>query len=223
MTTLTISSDKKLTDFSKWQPATWEEYLSYRDAPLTDRIRLYFYQNRLLIEMGSEGINHSNISDLFTMLLAFWFTQKKPEQIFSTFGRCLLEKPTEKIACAPDIVLYLGENYPRWQSGERRYLDLDKWQVPNLVGEISDTTLASDLDEKKHLYSQLGIPEYWVVDVRGLRVIGFILTEGKYQETDQSLALEGLDIPLLEQTLTKLSEGSNGAAASWFAKEIGKS
>jgi Uma2 family endonuclease len=47
--------------------------------------------------------------------------------------------------------------------GESRFIDLDRWRVPDLVAEVSDTTLASDLDEKKQLYVALGIPEYWVV------------------------------------------------------------
>ncbi|MBR8826647.1 MAG: Uma2 family endonuclease [Gomphosphaeria aponina SAG 52.96 = DSM 107014] len=219
MTTLIslVSSATNLTP--KWQNATWEDYLNYRDAPITERVRLYFYQNRLLVEMGSEGINHSNISDLFTMLFAFWFAQK-PEVVFSSYGGCLLEKPTAKIACAPNIVLYLGENYPRWQPEERRYLNLEQWRIPDLVGEISDTTLASDLDEKKYLYAQLGIPEYWVVDVRAGRVIAFALQKGKYEEIDQSKAIEGLAIELLEQTLAQLSTGTNGSAAHWFAKAI---
>jgi Uma2 family endonuclease len=69
------------------------------------------------------------------------------------------EKPNTK-AGTPDLVLYWGEDYPRWQPGESRRIDLNQWRVPNLVGEISDTTLATDLDEKKQLYADLEIPEY---------------------------------------------------------------
>ncbi len=95
------------------------------------------------------------------------------------------------------------------------------WRVPNLVGEIADTTLATDLDEKKQLYADFGIPEYWVVDVRGQRVIAFQLQQnGKYKECTQSLTLEGLPISLLEQTLALLNEGTNGSAATWFAQQI---
>ncbi|ASC71213.1 hypothetical protein XM38_021650 [Halomicronema hongdechloris C2206] len=70
-------------------------------------------------------------------------------------------------------MLYVGENTPRWQDGDPRRIDLQTWRVPDLVGEISDTTLASDLDEQKHLYEALGIPEYWVIDVKGERVFAF--------------------------------------------------
>ncbi|MGB0562240.1 MAG: Uma2 family endonuclease [Spirulinaceae cyanobacterium] len=31
--------------------------------------------------------------------------------------------------------------------------------------EVADTTLAYDLDNKRQLYAQAGIPEYWVIDV----------------------------------------------------------
>lgn len=203
-----------------WKPATWEDYLTYRDNSNTERIRLFFHQGHLLvIDMGGEGINHATVSDLFTMLFFIWFSQK-PEQVFSSLGRCLMEKPNTK-AGAPDLVLYLGEDYPRWQPGEPRRIDLNQWRVPNLVGEISDTTLATDLDEKKQLYADFGIPEYWIVDVRGQRVFAFQLqSNGKYQECSQSLTLAGLPITLLEQTLAQLNEGTNGSAATWFSQQI---
>ena len=37
--------------------------------------------------------------------------------------------------------------------------------------EISDTTLAFDLGTKARLYARAGIPEYWVVDVTGQRIV----------------------------------------------------
>ena len=89
------------------------------------------------------------------------------------------------------------------------------------MGEISDTTLATDLDEKKQLYADLEIPEYWVVDVVGKRVLAFRLQEDKtYKQVAQSVALEGLPISLLGQTLQRLSQGTNISAASWFAGVI---
>ena len=203
-----------------WKSATWEDYLTYRDDPTIEKVRLFFHRGYLLvIDMGGEGINHATVSDLFTMLFFIWFSQK-PEQVFSSLGRCLMEKPTTK-AGAPDLVLYLGEDYPHWQPGEPRRIDLNQWRVPNLVGEISDTTLATDLDEKKQLYADFGIPEYWIVDVREQRVFAFQLqSNGKYQECSQSLTLAGLPISLLEQTLAQLNEGTNGSAATWFSQQI---
>ncbi len=205
--------------FPKWQPATWEEYLAYRDDPTPERMRLFFNQGYLFIEMGAEGINHSRFRELFTMLFAFWFSRRSG-QTFDVLGGCLLEKPSKR-AASPDLLLYLGEGSPQWQEGEPRRINLDDWRVPDLVGEVGDTTLATDLDEKKQIYAALAIPEYWVIDVRGLRVLAFRLQDdGRYQQCEYSVALEGLPIALLERTLEQLIEGTNGTAALWFAQQI---
>ena len=205
---------------SQCQTATWEDYLAYRDAQNDDNIGLFFNCDRLLvIDIGKEGINHASINNLFTVLFYIWCSQR-PEQILTMLGGCLLEKP-KKQAASPDLMIYLGSDYPTWQTGERRYINLEQWRVPNLVGEIADTTLTTDLDEKKHLYADLGIPEYWVVDVQGLRLFAFQLqSNGKYQECTTSVALSGLPIALLNQTLQRLNAETNGSAAIWFAQQI---
>lgn len=40
-----------------------------------------------------------------------------------------------------------------------------------LIVEVSDTTLATDLGRKAELYAAAGVPEYWVVDLNGARVV----------------------------------------------------
>lgn len=207
------------TTFPYWKPATWDDYLTWCDHPTLEKLRLFFNQGQLLIDMGSEGINHASVSDLFTMLFAFWFSQK-PEQTAASFGRCLIEKPKTQ-AATPDLVLYIGEEFPQWQPGEPRRIDLTQWRIPDLVGEVADTTLATDLDEKKQLYAALLIPEYWVINVQGKQVLAFRLQEdGKYQQINHSVALENLAIALLEQTLERLHEGTNISAALWFSQQI---
>jgi len=204
---------------SQFENATWDEYLTYRNYYPDEKIKLYFIENKLLIEMGTEGINHASINQLFTLLIGFWFSQQA-DQNYTLLGGCLLEKPQKKSG-APDLVLYLGEDYPQWQTGERRYLDLDKWRSPDLVGEISDTTLAIDLDEKKHLYADLGIAEYWVIDVQAKRVFAFALKRnGKYKSIKNSVTLKDLPISLLNETLNRLETESNGMVANWFLQQI---
>jgi Uma2 family endonuclease len=223
MTALTLKAEQPVSmpPLRQWINATWDEYVALRDAPIGERMRLAFDRGRLRIDMGGEGINHSGVSDLFTTFLFLWAIQH-PEENYSSLGRCLIEKP-ESQGSSPDLVLYVGVDYPKWQEGEPRRINLTKWRVPNLVGEISDTTLASDLDEKKHLYAALGIPEYWVIDVRGRQIFAFLLDEnGMYQDCTHSVALKGLAIVLLEQALQKLVEETNTSVAAWFAQEIAK-
>ncbi len=207
------------TPLGQWYQATWQDYVALRDTPTRERMKLAFNQGWLWVAMGGEGINHASVSDLFTMMLGFWAIQHS-DQRFSSLGRCLLEMPQTQ-ACAPDLVLYLGDDYPQWQPGEPRRIDLNKSRVPDLVGEISDTTLASDLDQQKHLYAALGIPEYWVVDVVGDRVFAFLLqANGEYESCTESRALAGLPIALLDSVLQQLRSETNTSAAAWFAQQI---
>ncbi|MEG3439755.1 Uma2 family endonuclease [Pannus brasiliensis CCIBt3594] len=214
-----LTASDRSTDFPRWRSATWEDYLRYRDDPKPERTRLFFTGKFLLVIMGGEGINHSKVNDLFIAILFYWFS-RFPDRSAESLGRCLLEKAPDR-AAAPDLVLYIGEDVPRWTDGEPRRIDLNRWRAPDLVGEISDTTLASDLDEKKQIYAAMGIPEYWVIDVRGLRVFAFRLQEeGTYRQCEGSSVLTGLPIALLERTLEQLSGGTNISAANWFNRQI---
>jgi len=203
----------------QWQQATWADYEALRDDANCDRCKLFFNNQHLWVEMGAEGINHARFGDLFAMILVFW-AAKFPDNKLSTFGGCQLEKKGRR-AIAPDIVLYVGEDAPNWKFGQSRFIDLDKWRSPNLVGEISDTTLAIDLDEKKRIYAELGIAEYWVIDVRAYRIFAFRLDEsGVYQQCEVSQVLPNLAIALLEQTMELLATKTNTEAAIWFSQQI---
>jgi Uma2 family endonuclease len=208
-----------LSEALRWQSATWGDYLSCRDNESLEIIRLFFNLNQIFIEMGQEGITHAKVSDLFIFLLVFWFS-RYPEIPAETFGRCLLEKAPQR-AAAPDLVLYVGDRIPNWQEGEPRRINLNQWRVPDLVGEISDTTLATDLEQKKQLYAALGIGEYWVIDSRGSQVLIFKLqSDGTYAESQKSFVLKGLTVNILSQALQKLHQTTNVSAASWLVQQI---
>lgn len=46
-------------------------------------------------------------------------------------------------------------------------------ELPRLVVEVSDTTLAMDLVYKKLAYAKFSVPEYWVLDLQGRRLFVF--------------------------------------------------
>jgi Uma2 family endonuclease len=219
MTAIIPTSPPVIIDRSS--SATWEDYLHRLEHPLSEieeLERVFFNCGVMWVEdMGNEGINHARFNKLFTMILAFWFA-KRGDVEFDLLGGCVLAKAPLQGA-APDESLYIGGNSPQYEPGEARRVNLNEWRVPDLAVEIADTTLANDLDEKKQLYLNLEIPEYWVVDVRGKRVLAFRLVDGKYQECIESIALAGLPIALLEQTLERVNN-VNGNAALWFADQI---
>lgn len=72
-----------------------------------------------------------------------------------------------------------------------------------LVVEVADTTLSTDLARKARLYAAAGVPEYWVVDLVGQRVVIQWRPEaGDYGERADvpfpaaltSATIEGLDL-----------------------------
>ncbi|ANV87831.1 Uma2 family endonuclease [Picosynechococcus sp. PCC 7117] len=205
-----------------WVPSQWEAYQQQRDLPTDDlnKQKLYFYQNSLLIEMGAEGINHASVNNLFTLLIGFWFAFNS-ENTGHLMGGCQLEKISKKIAAAPDLVLYLGKNHPVWKQGDRRYLNLDEWRVPDLVGEISDTTIFHDLDRKKEIYAALGIPEYWVIDIQAQRFFLLVLNgAGRYESVETSQVLKDLPKALLEEALERVASDGNAQVAQWFMGQL---
>jgi Uma2 family endonuclease len=206
-----------LKKVSSWPKATWAEYLQRLENPMGEQEKVFFNLDTIWIDMGNEGINHSRFNELFTLIFGFWFAQQSNIQ-FDLLGGAVMEKPQTQGA-APDKVLYLGGNSPQWQPGEPRRINLDHWRVPDLVAEISDTTLTTDLDGKKQLYLALGIPEYWVISVKAKQVFAFRLVDGLYQECEESVALAGLPIELLDRTLEQM-DSDNGNAALWFAAQL---
>ncbi|MFQ3612838.1 MAG: Uma2 family endonuclease [Cyanobacteriota bacterium] len=214
-----LSLGKNIPTLLQRYNATWQDYVAIRENPDLDWRKLSFHQGWLWVDMGKEGLNHAAFSDLMTAIFFVW-AFLHPEVTVQSYGRCLIEHP-DTHACTPDLVLYLGDDIPRWQPGEPRRIDLRRYRLPDLVGEIADTTLSLDLDEQKQLYASLGIPEYWVVDVRGLRVFAFGLTvAGHYQAIEQSQVLTGLPIELLEETLERMTCATNTAAANWLMQQL---
>jgi Uma2 family endonuclease len=199
--------------------ATWEDYLHRVENPQSELEleRVFFNCGVMWVEdMGNEGINHARFNKLLTMILYSWFVRLGDVK-FDLLGGCVIEQPPYQGAAA-DEVLYIGGEAPKYKGGSRR-VNLTEWRVPDLAVEIADTTLSSDLDEKKQLYLKLAIPEYWVVDVRGKRVLAFRLVDGKYQECVESVALLGLPIELLDRTLERMDD-DNGNVAMWFAAQL---
>jgi Uma2 family endonuclease len=218
---MTLSLDKSGQSFAIAQrhDATWQDYLVARDRTDFDWRKIAFYKTWLWVDMGKEEPEHARFSDLITAIFFVW-AFLYPDTAIESFGRCLIERP-ETQACAPDLVLYKGDNIPQWQPGQPRKIDLEQHRLPDLVGEIGDTTLSLDLDEQKQLYASLGISEYWVIDVKGARLFAFALREnGVYERIGTSQVLEGLSIELVEQTLERLSSETNTAAAHWFMQQL---
>jgi Putative restriction endonuclease len=158
MTIFLDRSSQSATIFQRYD-TTWQDYVNVRDSSEIDWCKIAFHKGWLWTDMGNIDPGQARFSDLLTAIFFVW-AFLHPDPVIESFGGCLIDQP-ETHACAPDLVLYKGENIPTWQPGEPRRIELPRHRLPDLAGEIADTTLSLDLDEHKQLYVSLGIPEYW--------------------------------------------------------------
>jgi len=121
--------------------------------------------------------------------------------------------------CQPDISYYvrdLAALAPRSSS----IVTLDASPAPNLVIEISSSTLNDDLGKKRLLYEKLGISEYWVVDVQEVKIIALeMLENGGSRQITESKLLDGLAIADLETALQLSREKSQSEVGAWLLQK----
>jgi hypothetical protein len=216
--TLSLEKPNLSTTSQHRHDATWQDYVAIRDGDINWQ-KIAFNQGWLWADMGTEGPNHASFSDLLTMIFGFW-AFLHPQMPLAILWALPDRAPRNPSLC-PRLGPVQRGQHSRWQPSEPRRISLDRHRLPDLVGEIADTSLSLDLDEQKQLYAQLGIAEYWVVDVKGLRLFGFGLTAtGVYEPIQVSQILTGLPISLVEQTLERLETETNTAAANWLMQQL---
>ena len=90
-------------------------------------------------------------------------------------------------AVAPDLMIAFGVDYDRLSRGKSYHM----WvagKPPDLVMEIgSDSTANRDLNEKRDIYAEIGVREYWLFDPPDGARYGFVLkglrlVDGEYVE-----------------------------------------
>src|SRR5579863_717819 len=138
---------------------TRDECAILEKASLVDLERYELIEGELLLKMGKSQ-PHMRAS----MLLIAWLR--------SVFGETF-------VAQEPSIDLRpednpMSEPEPDAIVLTRSFLDLSSQARPDelrLLAEVARTTLRFELTTKARLYARAGIPEYWVLDLEGRRLI----------------------------------------------------
>ncbi len=114
------------------------------------------------------------------------FAQSK---LFSLLSRFVDDKELGIIFSSPTAVILSDENAPQpdliFLSKEKMKLLDPEWGIlgaPDMLVEIvSPSSYKRDHLEKKRLYAQYGVAEYWIVDPSYHSIEIYILQEGTYQ------------------------------------------
>lgn len=143
--------------------------------------------------------NHQTIVGSFYRTLDGFVRQKKSGRVFLSPLDIIL---SQHRVVQPDLFFISNENKNIVQDRVRG--------VPDLAVEvISPGTWKRDRVEKKSLYEQVGVAEYWIVDPESHTIEVFALINGSYQlhgrgkdaETVQSKLLSGFGVSFNELQL----------------------
>jgi Uma2 family endonuclease len=204
----------------QWVSATWDEFVQILENPLYAESRCYYDKNQIKqmrIETMPVGSEHADDNTLIIFAISLYCTLKNIPARGLT--NCSYVK-TGVQGCQPDISYYIGEisaRAPRSSS----IVSLDESPVPNLVIEISSSTINDDLGKKRLLYEQLEITEYWVVDVQEVKIIALeMLENGGSRQITASKLLGGLAIADLEAALKLSREKSQSEVGVWLLQRF---
>lgn len=80
--------------------------------------------------------------------------------------------------------------------------------------------IADDQGEKRLMYEDMGIPEYWVLDVQNVQIIPFIIENGGSRRINESQVLPGLQISLLNEALRKTRQMDHSQVCAWLLSQF---
>jgi Uma2 family endonuclease len=214
---MTISLQTQTQVLNTWLPASWEEFVTLADAPVSAKLKGYYYNGRMRFEPMSTGSDHSNDHALIMFAITFFAAQQR---IPMTGKDGCSYRKSGSDEFQPDASYYIGEiaNVIPWGT---RVIDLNQYPLPNLVIEISDTTLADDLGAKRLQYEDLGIPEYWIVNVQAMQILAFaIAPDQSSRRLRESQVLPGLRLEVLEQALERSRQENQSTTTAWLMEQF---
>ncbi|MCL1471702.1 Uma2 family endonuclease [Argonema antarcticum] len=201
-----------------WVTATWEEYIQIIEDSAYQKAKYYYHNGQLRIEMTPLGSEHSLDHTIIIFAVNLFGTIKK----IPLNGRdsCTYRK-TGVQECQPDVSYYIGENAQIIPWGTS-IINLDNYPPPDLVIQVANTSLADDQGAKRLLYEDLGVKEYWILDVQNIRIIAFAIESGGSRRITESQVLPNLKMSVLEEALRRTRTTDQSQVGAWLLSEFQK-
>lgn len=212
---MSLLQTKPLLD--AWISAPWQEFVNIADAPDSSKLKSYYYNGKMRFEPMSTGSDHSK--DHMTIIMSVGLFASLQGIPINGHNDCSFRKKgyTE---FQPEASYYVGANADVIPWGTR-IIDLDQYPLPDLVIEISDTSLADDLGAKRLQYEDLGISEYWIVNVQTMQIFAFAHGhDGSIRRIRESVVLTGLKLEILEQALQRSRQANQSATTAWLMEQF---
>ncbi|MFB2922478.1 Uma2 family endonuclease [Aerosakkonema funiforme] len=200
-----------------WVVASWDEFIHISENPAYQKAKCYYYNGQMRIETTPVSPDHASNHVLILFAIILYCTIKAIA--VNGLDNCSYRKTGVKEA-QPDISYYIGERSQLAPTGSA-VVNLDNVPSPDLAIEIADTSLADDIGQKRLLYEDLEVAEYWVVDVQNAQIIAFaIISNNGSRRITQSEILPGLPISLLEEALRRSRDENQAQVGAWLLAQF---
>ena len=207
-------------NLNTWVKAFWEEFIQVADNPKYQKYKFYYFNGEARVEPMSTGCDHSADHALIVMAIGLFIVVNG--LAVNSKDNCSYRKVESK-EVQPDISYYVGDRAQLipWGTG---IVDLDVYTAPDLAIEIANSYCADDIGKKRLMYEDLGVKEYWVIDVKNVEILAFAITDsegtkGSYRIT-RSQVITGLEIAILKEALHLSRENDHGYVTSWLLTKL---
>jgi len=214
-------------NLNQWVKTSWDDFLEVVNKPEYQKAKCYYSNGEARIETMPIGSDHA--SDHALILVAIGLFVAVKSLVLTGKDNCSYRKIGIS-EVQPDISYYVGDRSQLipWGTG---IVDLDVYPAPDLAIEIANSSWADDVGKKRLLYEDLGVKEYWVINVRNAEILAFATVcspkgiaepespKGSYR-IDRSQVITGLEIALLEQALGMSRQHDHGYVTSWLLTQL---
>lgn len=178
---VTVVADKNVVHIPAWVAdlASFRRWVYSDEFP--EEGRICYLKGEVWVDMSKEQVfSHNQVKTEFFGVLGPLMKSAKLGRFFAD-GLRLTNEATD-LSCVPDGVVIFNES---WQQGRVRLVEgseegfVEVEGTPDVVLEIvSPSSQEKDYTTLRLRYWESGIPEYWLVDVRGERLEFDILRHG---------------------------------------------
>ncbi|WP_414529551.1 Uma2 family endonuclease [Nodularia chucula] len=199
-----------------WIYTSWDEYEQIITNLLNEKGKSYYYKGYMRLEMAPVSFDHGqdHVVIIFAVTLFAALRGILARGLDTTTFR-----KTGIQDCQPDVAYYLREHAQIIPTGTG-IVKLDRYPAPDLVIEIAKSSLLDDLGTKRSLYEELGVAEYWVVDVQNAQIIAYAMADKGSKRIQESQVLPGLGMSILEEALRRSREMSQSEVGTWLLSQF---
>jgi Uma2 family endonuclease len=148
-----------------WVQAAWENFVDLEADPAYAHGKFYYHCGWMRVEMSPVGPSHAQDNSLIGAIVLAWALRRRM-RIWGLTNVMLRRTGLQE--AQPDLAYYLENT--ELPSRSNTPINIDSYGTPELVIEVSATTLIDDLNQKRLLYQALGAREYWVINTASASV-----------------------------------------------------